>query len=216
MIVNNELLGTKTAVYSVGEEAAFNAAIENAKPARLHTFCNVGLFGLGANWSASFVDQEGNVHGYITMDLNDGFAERVKPIYDTIKGANIPEVDGKVEISDKNGHVYQVFQTDSPSKPERVGVSYDAWIDAVRTLPVEGTLIQYLRNESQVAIDATRGKMHLVTMIDENDGRTLESTLMALRSPKNPDGQAEVLDRPAYQTRDNQEVVNWYLDLVQK
>jgi hypothetical protein len=204
-----EMLGTKVLQYESVDE--FRGALDTSKPARLHTFFNGGLFGFGASWAASFIDSEGTVHGFITDKVGDDFKERVKPIYDAIGMGGIPEVDGVIKVSQRNGDVYHLFQTDNPGEEGRVQASYDAWVSAVRGLPVEGTLVQYLREDSAVTLDATRGKNHLITTIDESSGRTLEETLTKLRSTGEQSG-VEVLDKP-YATRDNRPVVDWYLDM---
>jgi len=210
MSENNEMLGTKIAQYD--NVAEFKEALEATKPARLHTFFNQGLFGIGANWVASFVDSEETVHAYITQEIEDNFQERVRPIYDSIKAAEIPEVDGAIRVSQRDGSVYQIFQTERPDVEERVQASYDSWIDAVRELPVEGTLVQYLKNDSTVTLDATRDKSHLVTVVDENAGITLEDTLTRLQSSGTQDGEVEVLGQP-YETRDNGPVIGWFQDM---
>ncbi len=205
----DEILGTKIAEYESVEE--FTAALEAAKPVRLHTYFDKGMFWFGSNWKASFVDSEGNVHGFVTRDVEEGFQDRIKPIYDLLKGAKIPEVDGIIRVSERDGAVYQVFETDFPDEAGKEQASYDAWIDAVKALPVEGTLIQYLKEDSSVLLDATNGKNHFITTIDEDSGITLESTLAKLQPSKNKDG-AEVLGQP-FATRDNSPVIGWYLDM---
>jgi len=219
-----EVLGTRIIKYEDVDE--FREALESAKPARLHTSLDSGFLGIGGSWRASFVDSEETVHGYITHDVRDNHhVALVQPIYDLILRAEITEVDGAIRVSVREGSVYHLFITDAPSVEERVQTSYDAWIDAVRDLPVEGTFIQYLKVDSNVILDATYGKNHLVTAIDESSdkvdessnllqpGRTLEGTLTRLRLTKlqSPSG-AEVTDQP-YTVIDNAHVINWYLDM---
>ncbi len=207
-----EVLGTTVVQYD--DVTEFTAALQEAKPARVHTFCNSGLFGIGGSWNASFVDSE-VAHGFATGDLSDGFKGRVRPIYDSMNEAGVPEVDGTLRVSERNGSIYQVFQTERPDIEERAQASYDAWVDAVRDLPVEGTLIQYLKDGSTVVLDATRGNTHLIIQLDEDSGRTLDDTLTRLQSAgeAEDEGKTEVLRQP-YETRDNTPVVGWFKDMM--
>ncbi len=208
----NEVLGTK--VFEYESVAEFGDSIRTILPKRLHTFFSNGLFGIGANWTAAFLDSNEMVHGYRTESVEEGFKETVKPLYDQIKIADIKEVDGRIKVSNRNGSVYQLFQTDAPSVEERVQASHDAWIEAVRSLPKEGTLIQYLREDSTVVLDATHGKSHLITSLDGENGRTLEETLTRLQSFGTNKGD-EILSKP-YATKDNGPVIGWYLDMINK
>jgi len=192
-----EILGTVVKLYNDASE--FTTALGNVKPTRLHTFFNQGFLGIGNHWTASFVDQKGAVYGYILNNVGDDFKEKSEPIYAEMGKSRIIEVDGMITVSERDGSIYHVFQTDTPDQLERVEASYESWITAVSLLPVNGTLVQYLKNSSTAVIDATHGNDHLVTTIDENSGMTLDSTLERLKQP--------------YALRDNGSVISWYLDL---
>jgi hypothetical protein len=194
-----EINGIKEFQYEGVDE--FNTAIDEAKPVRLHTYFASGFLGIGSNWSATFVDPNGNVHAFRTHDVNEGFKERVKPIYNTIKEANIPEVDGIVKISTRVSGTYQVFATERPDLEDLAQKSYDAWLNAAQSLPVEGTLIQYIKDDDTITFDAGNGTTHLTTSFDETEIRTIDDTLNALSQ---------------YESRDNKPAIDWFLDMRNK
>lgn len=213
MVEEHKQTGTKINVYSaVGE---FKDALAQIKPKRLHTFAQAGFMGIGGGWSASFIDSEGAVHGYQTGETGDGFKERVKPIYDVVKEIEIPEVDGTLRVSEHDGAVYQIFQTERPDLSERADASYNLWTGAVRELPVEGTLIQYLQiDDDSVVFDATMGKTHFVTTLTIDEDRTIESVIGDVRAGVAEEGEAQVMGTKEYAVRDNSSVIMWYKDLT--
>ncbi|MEI7718557.1 MAG: hypothetical protein WCI72_01715 [archaeon] len=211
MVEVTEVAGTKIAEYGSVQE--FTKALKLAKPRRIHTFYSGGvvLFG-NPSWQASFVDSNNIAHGFIVYgDESKEIKKAQAPIYGWLAESKLKEVDGMITVSKRNGDIYNVFRTDSPSQEERVAHSYTDWIAAVKELPRDGTLIQYLPDGSSIVLDATHGKNHLVTMIEKTAGRSLEEALAKINSVSS--GEVEIISGKGYQTRDNTSFVNWFLDL---
>lgn len=198
MVEQTELFGTIAREYDSIEE--FVDGIEGSGAKRLHTFFNQGFLGMGGSWTASCVGATGMVHGYNTSEIEEGFKDRVKPIYDLIKAEGIREVDGIIRVSPRNGSIYQVFQTENPENPQKAKSSFEAWVDAILGFPTEGAVAQYLRDESRCIIDVTRGKYHWITALDGKKDRTLD----------------RVVTWMPYKCRDNTDTVIWYLDMKSK
>ena len=210
MVQEQNGLDTKALIYHDVDE--FKQILETVKPARMHTYFQGGFLGIGSNWAATFQDSDGIVHGFMTVEVKEGFEERINPLYELVKSGAITEVDGMIKLSEKQKAVYHVFETEKQSDEEAVNKSYNAWIDAVKTLPVEETLIQYLNDGEHTIVDATRGTNHYIKTLSPLLGKTLEDALEDLQTEGEGDN-AKVVSKNQYKLQDNMPVIAWYTDM---
>jgi hypothetical protein len=212
MVTIETLAGTTVNEYDDNNE--FVEALRKSDAPRVHTFNQLGLF--SRTWLATFMDGENQVHFFSTAAKGDEYQSQIRPIYDAMAEKQVPEVDGILKVSPANGIIYQIFEADPGSSVEdKAQVAHDAWIEAVKTLPFEGTIIHYLKADDDIVVDAIKERTHFVTVLKSADGFTLEDTLKKLaRISDNAGG--TIAGGPRYQTQDNGPVVTWYKELLRK
>jgi hypothetical protein len=180
----------------------FVEALKSSNTKRIFTFGDGGFLGIGASWTASFIDDKGQVHFY--QDLNpfeENNEDKDKLICDVVKENGIIEVDGIIRVSTRVDFVYLVFQTDCPDDQEMVAASYNEWMIAVKSLNPDVATIQYcLDKDNHVGyIDAYDHKLHYIIRLDGHEGRCLDDIRNMLTE---------------YEFVDLLNNIAWYLDLV--
>lgn len=163
---------------------------------RVFTFSAPSLFAMSQ--SIAFVDGQRRVHGFSTSISTD---EKLQAVKDTVWGAieanGHTEVDGVIRVDDQNGHVYRVYETDSPEEPERVEAQVSSWAEDVRAASAvnpEDGVIQHITENDVTIADHTQGRNHLVTVLRHEAGFTLDSVMEGL---------------PSIPTQDNLPVLRW-------
>jgi hypothetical protein len=187
----------ETKVNTYDNIAEFVESMNTSETKRLFTYFNSGFLGIGQGWTAAFMNSDGTIHGFYTDDVDNGFTEMIKPIYDKLKEKNMIEVDGMIKAY-QTGAIKQFFQPENPEDDDKSNLSLLSWINATHELPADNTIIQYITENEKALLDATKGNQHLIIQIDGNNGRNLERALQTFQN---------------YKIQDNTPIVEWYLDL---
>jgi len=173
-------------IINYSEPSEFVDAMGQYRPNRVFTSSIVSGAGSATicNWGASFSVNTGVVHDKILRNsimfgsgevINKDYLQDKKIILDGAKLLDIEDIHGRIEVSEKYGDVYHMFEASQET--------YDSWLKLVKTeLPRESAMLQYEmgNDEGSAVIDATEGIMHYVLNLDGREERTLENTLRQL------------------------------------
>jgi hypothetical protein len=171
------------------------ALTERAKPDRLYTTF------IGHIWMASFVTGNDSVYEFMTSETGNGFDQRIANIYSTLRNRQVPEVDGYVTVSPRNGHIYQWFDTEDKDDEVTVAASFAAWIKAAMSLNKDSTEMIFYKREQQSVVDLRQGRVHLVTYLDNHLDRKVDTIVENLG---------------IRQRKDYTDAVDWYDDICKR
>lgn len=158
------------------------SALTGEKPSsRIFTFTEIGLFSAGI--SVAFMDNQRRVHGY-TAHLYPGDEAKQEEVNQKVWGAieaqGHRETDGTITVDDQTGDIYLKYTSDEPSDPETMVRQVDSWTQDVRAAsavdPEDGVL-QYVTQGDTSMVDFTQGRVHMVTTLDGEEGRTFDQVV---------------------------------------
>lgn len=123
-------------------ESIVRALVSEKPSTRIFSFFSLSQDGTHYTQTVSFVDsrEPKTVHRFAIDLYRDSPLEEIfEPVWETIGAQEYPRADGEVRVDLKTGAIHQVYDTDSPNKPENVARVVNAWTEDVqKILEAEG------------------------------------------------------------------------------